>query len=144
MTTAVPLIRSIFAFRLPHLSFIAILSLSCAACGGGGGGGGSSSPPPPPPPGTGKSITLTWVAPTLNADGTTLSDIHHYNIYYGTSADDYTTLVEDVATSNCSASGGTTTCTYTITGLDEVTYYLTVTAVDSNGEESDFATQVSK
>jgi hypothetical protein len=35
------------------------------------------------------SITLSWTAPTQNADGTPLTDLAGFRIYYGKSADDY-------------------------------------------------------
>ena len=44
-----------------------------------------TSPPPPPPPPTG-SATLNWTIPTLNTDGTPITDLAGFNIYYGTSA----------------------------------------------------------
>ena len=36
------------------------------------------------------STTLEWVAPTLNDDGTTLTDLDGYIIFYGTSSRNYT------------------------------------------------------
>lgn len=82
----------------------------------------AASPPPP----TG-SATLTWTAPLLNTDGTALTDLAGYHIYYGTSAGALTTQI-DVA--------GTTATTYAITGLAPGTYYFTVTAYSSVGTES--------
>lgn len=134
MTISVLSLFRAIGSKLPQCSFIVFFSLNCTACSGGS----DQTPNPPAPPG-GKSITLSWTAPTQNEDGTTLNDIDHYRFYYGKSAGDYTS-VATVPLTNCVA----TTCTYSLTGLDNVTYYLTVTAVDSNGEESDFATPVMK
>ena len=86
---------------------------------------GSSSPPPPPP--TTKSITLSWVAPTLNTDGTILNDLAGYYVNYGTSA----TALNQTATVT-----GATSTTTTITNLSSGTYYFSVTAYSSAGTES--------
>ena len=87
---------------------------------------GSSSPPPPPPPTT-KSVTLSWVAPTLNTDGTILNDLAGYYVNYGTSA----TALNQTATVT-----GATSTTTTITNLSSGTYYFSVTAYSSAGTES--------
>ncbi len=78
-------------------------------------------------------VTLTWDAPTTNADGTPLTDLAGYKVYYGTSSRDYTKTI-DV--------GNTTT--YQITGLSGGTYYFAVTAYDTSGNESDYSEEVSK
>ena len=86
---------------------------------------GSSSPPPPPP--TTKSITLSWVAPTLNTDGTILNDLAGYYVNYGTSA---TALTQTVTVT------GATSTSYTIANLTPGTYYFSVTAYSSAGTQS--------
>ena len=43
---------------------------------------GSSPPPPPVPPATGK-VTLNWARPTSNEDGSALTDLAGYKVYYG-------------------------------------------------------------
>jgi hypothetical protein len=82
--------------------------------------------PPSPPAGTGIA-TLTWTAPTTNTDGTALTDLAGYHIYYGTSAEALTQEV-DVP--------GAVTTTYEISGLNSGTYYFSVTAYSSIGIES--------
>lgn len=71
-----------------------LLLLTLSACGGGGGGSDSSptnntpSPsnttPSNPEPGTSKTLTLSWLAPSLRDNGDTLelSEIAGYEIYY--------------------------------------------------------------
>ncbi|MEW6417438.1 MAG: fibronectin type III domain-containing protein [Nitrospirota bacterium] len=114
---------------LIFLQLIAII-ISLYNCGGGGGsssssnsnGGGSSS-----------SATLTWDAPTTNADGTPLTDLGGYKIYYGTSSGNYSVVI-DV--------GNVTT--YKIEGLSPGIYYFAVTAYDTSGNESEYSNEVSK
>ncbi len=79
------------------------------------------------------SATLSWAAPTTNTDGTPLTDLAGYKIYYGTSPGNYTTSIDI---------GNVTT--YTITNLSTGTYYFTVTAYDSSGIESSYSNQVNK
>lgn len=85
-----------------------------------------TAPPPSPPPATG-TATLSWDAPILNTDGTALTDLAGYKIYYGTSA---TALTQQVSIS------GASTTTYVVSGLPTGTYYFAVTAFASDGTES--------
>ena len=79
-------------------------------------------------------ITLSWDPPTENTDGTPVTDLAGYKIYYGTSSGNYTTVV-DVKN----------VTTFTITDLPEgFTYYFAVTAYDIYGNESAFSDEVSK
>lgn len=77
--------------------------------------------------------TLTWNAPITNVDGTPLTDLSGYKVYYGTSPGNYSTSINV---------GNQTT--YTITGLGYATYYSAVTAYDTSGNESGFSNEVSK
>jgi len=80
--------------------------------------------PTPSPPG---SATLSWVAPTLNTNGTPLTDLAGYHIYYGTST---TRLTQEIILNTASET------TYVINNLAAGTYYFVVTAVSSTGTES--------
>lgn len=99
----------------------------------------SGIPGSPPPSGstgsTTKSVTLSWVAPTLNTDGTILNDLAGYYINYGTSA---TALSQTVTVT------GATSTTYTVANLVPGTYYFSVTAYSSAGTESAPSPTVSK
>lgn len=79
-----------------------------------------------PAVGTG-SASLSWVAPTENIDGSPITGLAGYHIYYGTSADALTQTI-DVAES--------TTTTYVISNLAAGTYYFAVTAYTTQGTES--------
>jgi hypothetical protein len=69
---------------------------------------------------------LFRVAPTTNADGTALTDLGGYKIYYGTASGVY---------GNPADAGNVPT--YTLTGLTKgQTYYVAVTAYDTSNNES--------
>ena len=84
--------------------------------------------------GTG-SVTLSWTAPTQNEDGSTLTDLAGYKIYWGTTPGVYT----DTATIN---NPGITT--YTVDGLPPGTYEFTATSFDASGIESTYSNPATK
>jgi len=77
--------------------------------------------------------TLTWTAPTTNSDGSPLTDLAGYTVYYGNASGDYSTIIPV---------GNVTT--YVVTGLGDGTWYFNVTASDTAGNESVFAIECSK
>jgi fibronectin type 3 domain-containing protein len=82
-------------------------------------------------PGT---ATLSWNAPTTNADGTPLTDLAGYKVYYGTASRTYSQNI-DV--------GNVTT--YAVNNLtDGATYYFAVTAYDTSSNESAYSNEASK
>jgi hypothetical protein len=85
--------------------------------------------------GTAGTATVSWVAPTENNNGTALTDLAGYNIYYGTSAD---ALSQVVRISNPA------TLQYVLTGLSKGTWYFAVTSLTSAGEESSPSPTLSK
>ena len=126
-----------------YVSAISILMLT--ACGGSGS---ASSPapapgpvpspaptpsPPTPPPGPSPSpppvysATVSWSVPTLNTDGTSLTDISGYRIYFGTSANSLTQSVPVP---------GAATNSFVVDGLAAGTYYFAVTTLNSAGGSS--------
>lgn len=78
--------------------------------------------------------TLSWTAPTTNVDGTALTDLAGYKVYYGTSSGTYDTTVDagNVSTINI------------INLTEKETYYFAVTAYDTAGNESSYSNEVSK
>jgi hypothetical protein len=78
---------------------------------------------------------LTWDAPTLNTDGTTLTDLEGYIIAYGTSAGD---LSQSVTIPN------PTTTSYTLQGLAAGTWYFAVSAYASDATTSTVSNIVTK
>jgi len=81
------------------------------------------------------STTLTWSAPTMNEDGTTLTDLAGYKIYYGKSSGNYTTTIQ---IDNPSVT------TYVVDNLTPDTYYFVATAFNASGVESRFSGEATK
>ena len=107
-------------------TLIFIVSLSLTACGDvasvGGidtGGGGTNG------------LMLNWAAPTTNEDGSPLEDLAGYKLHFGTQPGQYTQVV---------TIGSYTTAE--INDLGAGTYYLTVTAYDIYGNESEFSNEI--
>lgn len=81
------------------------------------------------------TATISWIPPTQNTDGSPLTDLAGYRIYYGTNATD---LVEIVELSN----PGLTS--YVIQNLSSATWYFCMRAFRSNGTESEASNIASK
>jgi hypothetical protein len=73
------------------------------------------------------AVKLSWAAPTTNTDGTPVTDLAGYHIYYGTSPADLT-LWASVA--------GAGATTYVVTDLPNGTYYFSVVAYNTAGVDS--------
>ena len=84
---------------------------------------------------TSGTATLTWVAPTVNSDGTPLSDLAGYIIRYGTSSTSYSNNVRVTDPS---------LQTYTVQNLASGTYFFAVAAFDTSDNTSTNSNQVSK
>jgi hypothetical protein len=83
--------------------------------------------PPKAPAATPGSAALSWIAPTHNTDGSLITDLSGYHIYYGTEADALTTMI--------TVDGGAST-TYTVNGLSAGTYFFSVVAYNAEGMDS--------
>ena len=78
---------------------------------------------------------VSWTPPTTNTDGSTLTDLVGYNIYYGTSPN---ALNQEVQVTTIGVSN------YVISGLTSGTWYFAVTAYTSTGTESSLSNVASK
>jgi hypothetical protein len=78
--------------------------------------------------------TLDWMPPTENNDGTALTNLAGYTVYYGTDRND---LSQSVKVSNPGLAS------YTVTGLTSGTWYFAVTSYSADGVESTRTTTVS-
>ncbi len=87
-----------------------------------------------PPPTTGNA-TLNWQPPTERTDGTSLTNLNGYRIYYGTTPGNYSSSV------NLTNPGLTS---YVIENLAAGTWYFVMTAIDGTGLESARTNPVSK
>ncbi len=79
-----------------------------------------------PPAVTTHAVTLSWMPPTTNTDGSALTNLSGYRIMYGTTAGTYTTSVN--------VSLGLSS--YTIDSLNAGQYYFAIVATNSSGVES--------
>lgn len=81
------------------------------------------------------SATLQWTPPTQNTDGSQLTNLSGYKIYYGTNS---AALTQTVDISNASIS------TYVLSNLSPATWYFAVKTKTSAGVESDLSNTASK
>jgi hypothetical protein len=81
------------------------------------------------------AATLSWTPPTRNTDGSSLTNLSGYRIYYGTSA---SSLTRTITINSPGLS------TYVVNDLAPATYYFALTAVNSSGAESARSTVASK
>ena len=81
------------------------------------------------------SVTLNWTPPTQNTDGTLLTDLAGYNIYWGTSAGNYP---NSVTINNASIS------TYVVENLATGTYEFVATSFNTAGVESGYSNSTTK
>ena len=80
-------------------------------------------------------MTVTWTAPSLNTDGSALTNASGYRVDFGTST---ASLGQSVA-----VQGATTTST-SIGGLSAGTYYFAVTTLNASGVASTRSSTVSR
>jgi Putative Ig domain len=81
------------------------------------------------------NATLSWAAPTQNTDGSPLTDLAGYRIYFGTSA---ANLSQSVAVDSPGV------VTYAVNNLSPATWYFSVKAYTASNVESDFSQVASK
>lgn len=83
--------------------------------------------------------TLTWDAPTTNVDGSDLTDLAGYRLYYKKAKNDSYSSTDAVDVGDVIKIG--------INDVSAIssgtTYYFTVTAYDTSGNESDYSNEVS-
>ena len=76
---------------------------------------------------TSGTATLDWMPPTENADGSVLTNLAGYTVYYGTSP---SSLTQSLKVTNPGLSA------YTVSNLPSGTWYFAVTSYSSTGVES--------
>ena len=79
---------------------------------------------------------MSWAAPSLNTDGTALTDVSGFRVYYGTTASNL---------SKSADAAGASTRSYEISGLTPATtYYFAVATKNLAGVVSQPSTTVSQ
>jgi hypothetical protein len=81
------------------------------------------------------SATVSWLAPTTNANGSTLTDLQGFRLYHGTVSGSYDAPV-DIADPAARS--------YTFQNLQPGTHYFAVSAYDTSLNESALSIEVSK
>jgi hypothetical protein len=136
------IIRAIVGGRWLSLAAATIIIAACnggpattstAAPSGSSPVTSSAGPSASSPPGVG-TATLSWVAPDQNTDGSALTNLAGYRIYYGAAADALTKVIE-LPTVGITA--------YVIDNLTAGTYYFSIRAYTSAGIESALSNVVS-
>lgn len=103
------------------------------------GDGGTTSSVSSNNPGSalsGAQATLTWNPPAINADGSLISNLAGYHIYYGT--------VTPVTMTNSQVIEAGNSTTYGFSGLQPGLYHFAVSAYNQSGDESDLSAEVSR
>ena len=81
------------------------------------------------------NATLRWTAPTLNEDGTPLTNLRGYRIYYGTSSSNLSQVVEIA---------NATVTTAVVDNLSPATWYFALRAYNTSNVESSLSNVASK
>ena len=110
------------------ISWASLPAFSISVTGTASGGTGGTTT------GTGSAL-VQWRPPTMNTNGTTLTNLAGYTIKYGTNA---SSLSSSVKVANPGLAS------YQIDGLAAGTYYFGVAAYNSTGQTSALSSLVSK
>ena len=133
---------STFFKSASQLAFGTAVLCALAACNSAGSGSTGASTGTGTGTGTGSttpatigSATVTWVAPSQNADGSPLTNLAGFHVYYGSDANVLSAL-QDVPHSGVSST--------VVANLKTGTYFFAVSAYTADGAESELSTVVSK
>ena len=141
-------VSSMSSKKVFALLFVFLFIIILAGCGGGGSndptptssnsqsGGGTGETGGSGDTGGGSTTAvapLVWTAPTTNSDGTQLTDLMGFKVYYGTASRTYTHVID---VQNVTS--------YTVNNLPAGTYYFAITAYNSLGNNSDYSNEVSR
>ena len=126
-----------------YICAVAALGFALSACGGGGSGAAGTAATSQastsgvssgnPPTASASAVTINWMPPTQNTDGSSLTNLAGYNIHYGTASGNYT---QTVSVSNPGLA------TYVVDNLPPGKYYFAVAAVNASGTESPLSSEV--
>ena len=125
----------LFAGSLPQLPGF-VLGVGLLVLAGCGNGAGSTDAQSPSDSVNLSTAVLNWDAPQTSADGTTLSDLAGFRVYYGTTSPLTTTNSQNVDVGSATS--------YTFDSLPAGTYYFAVAAYDLVNNESDLSDATTK
>lgn len=111
-----------------------VVSTTTASTSSSSSGGSSSSSSSSGATSSTSAVTISWSAPIDNTNGTALTNLAGYNIYYGNSS---TALSEKISLNTVGL------LSYVISDLSSGTWYFAVTSVNSAGVESSPSATVS-
>lgn len=80
-----------------------------------------------------RSVTLNWSVPTLNTDGSKLTDLAGYRVFYGTASRQYSNSVRVYGAASTSA---------VLDGLASGTWYFAIRSINQAGVASDYSGEV--
>lgn len=93
----------------------------------------------------GGAAFLTWDSPTTNADGTPLTDLARYRLYWGTVSGTYTNSFDVPTCVACPAPTNPINEVFCLGSFPRgQTLYLAVTAIDTSNNESAYSNEVFK
>jgi hypothetical protein len=116
-------------FGSPAVALIGVSAASSASGSSSSSGAGSSSGST-----GGSTVTLSWMAPTENTNGTALTNLAGFDIYYGTSAN---AMTQKISLNTVAV------MSYVVGDLSSGTWYFQVVAVNSLGVQSNPSSTVS-
>ena len=112
---------------------LVLLATVLNACGGGDDEAASNNQTPAPLPTALGSVLVSWTPPLQNTDGSALTNLTGYRIYWGTTSGNYTKSVTI----------GANLSSYVIDQLAPARYYFVATAVSPSGESA-YSNEASK
>ncbi len=111
---------------------VLLFVMMAVGCGGGGGEKNANNPPA-------NSAALSWKPPSTRVNGSPLTDLAGFRIYYGKSPDDFNSPEKLVSFQVTKEEACKPACRYTVKDLAAGRYYFAVTAYDKDGNESPFS-----
>jgi hypothetical protein len=117
-------------FGSPAVALIGVSASSSASSGSSSSSGAGSSSSSA----ASTTVTLSWMAPTQNTNGTALTNLAGFDIYYGTSA---SAMTQKISLNTVAV------LSYVVGDLSSGTWYFQVVAVNSLGTQSSPSSTVS-
>lgn len=122
----------------PRNMLTCLTALILTSCGGGGGGNdpattvAPTTPVATPTPNAPGSVTLTWIAPTTNVDGSTPASLTGFRLYESTHPNTFTFEPLTTLTNPGLA-------TFVVENLDAGPHYFSITAINQANLESEMS-----